>query len=720
MLYRYGEFVVRRARLLLVISGVLLVAAAVFGVGAFGKLKNGGFDDPASESSQAQHLIDTRHGGQNNLVLLVTATSGTVDDPAVASGGKQLAESLAGDPTVTGVVSYWQTGAPALKSADGTQAIVLGHVTGTESELTDRSTAVIKKYAVDRPGFTVRAGGRAGTFRDVNSQVTISLVVAEAIAVPLITLLLVLAFGSVVSALLPSAIGGVAIMGTFAELAFLGSVTDISVFAINLTTALGLGLGIDYALFMVSRFREQLAAGNAVPEAVARTVATAGRTVLFGAATVAAALAALLVFPQYFLRSFAYAGIGVVVIAAVGGIVILPALLAVLGRRVNAGKLPWSRAVEGGASAWWGRLAQLVMRRPALTALPVIALLLFAASPLLGVSFGTPDEGVLRSSTSSRQVASALVDRFPGNASSPIDIVTLGPVDAAPLAAYAQRLSQLPGVVRVDSSAGSFAQGKPGPASPANARLGNRDGQRVTVTSNLATKSAAAKDLVRDVRALPGPDGVDVQVAGSDAELIDTIHSIGNRLPLAGLLVVLTTFVVLFLFTGSVVQPLRALVLNVLSLSATLGVLTWIFQEGHLSGLLDFTARPMDTSMTVLLFCIAFGLSVDYEVFLLSRIKELHDRGEATPDAVSHGLARTGRIVSTAAGLLAVSFFAFITGTVSFLQLFGLGAGLAILIDATLVRGVLVPASMRVLGRASWYSPAALRWLHRRIALREA
>jgi RND superfamily putative drug exporter len=720
MLHRYGEFVVRRARLLLVISGVVLIAAAVFGAGAFGKLKNGGFDDPASESSQAQHLIDSRYGGQSNLVLLITARSGTVDDSAVAAGGKHLAESLAGDPTVTGVLSYWQTGAPALKSTDGTQAIVLGHVTGNESELTDRAKAIIKKYAVDQPGFTVRAGGQAGIFRDVNTQVTTSLAVAEAVAVPLILLLLVLAFGSVVSALLPLAIGGVAILGTFAELAFLGSVTDVSVFAINLTTALGLGLGIDYALFMVSRFREQLAAGDAVPEAVARTVATAGRTVLFGAATVAAALAALLVFPQYFLRSFAYAGIGVVAIAALGGIVLLPALLAVLGRRVNAGKLPWSSAVRGEASAWWGRLAQIVMRRPVLTALPVIALLLVAASPLLGVSFGTPDQGVLRASASSRQVADALVDRFPGNASSPIDIVTTGPVDAAPLAGYAQRLSQLPGVVRVDSSAGTYVHGAAAPGSPANARLGTPEGQRLTVTSNLATKSEAAQGLVRDIRALPGPGGIGVQVTGLDAGVIDTIHSIGSRLPLAMLLVVLTTFVVLFLFTGSVVQPVRSLILNGLSLSATVGVLTWIFQDGHLSGLLDFTARPMDTSMTVLLLCIAFGLSVDYEVFVLSRIKELHDLGEATPAAVTHGLSRTGRIVSTAAGLLAVSFFAFISGAVSFLQLFGLGAGLAILIDATLVRGVLVPAAMRVLGRASWYAPGPLRWVHRRIALSEA
>ena len=720
MLHRYGEFVVRRARLLLAISGVLLIAAVVFGGGAFGKLKNGGFDDPASQSSQAQHLIDANYGGQNNLVLLITAKSGTVDAPALAAAGRQFTDELKGDANVTGVVSYWQTGAAGLKSTDATEALVLGHVTGDDSQLAARAKAVVDRYAQDRPEFTVRAGGQAGTNTDVTTAVTTSLAIAEAIAIPLTLLLLVLAFGSVVSALLPLAIGGVAIMGTFAELAFLGSITDVSIFAINLTTALGLGLGIDYALFMVSRFREQLAAGDEVPEAVAKTVATAGRTIVFSAATVAAALAALLVFPQYFLRSFAYAGIGVVAIAAAGALVVAPALLAVLGRRINAGKLPWSKAVRGSESAWWGRVAALVMRRPALTALPVVALLLLAASPLLGVNFGTPDQGVLRPSAHSRQVADDLIQKFPGNASSPIDIVTTSAVGSAALTTYAQHLSQLPGVVRVDTSAGTFANGSAGPVSPAAASLGRPDGQRLTVVSNLITKSDGALSLVRTIRAQPGPDGTGVLVTGVDAQLIDTTHAIGGKLPLAALLVVLTTFLVLFLFTGSVVQPIRALLLNALSLAATVGILTWIFQDGHLAGLFGFTPRPMDISMTVLMFCLAFGLSMDYEVFVISRIKELHDQGEVPQRAVMLGLSRTGRLVSTAAGLLAVSFFSFVTGTVSFLQLLGLGAGLAILIDATLVRGVLVPAAMRLLGKAAWYAPKPLRRVYARIALREA
>jgi RND superfamily putative drug exporter len=720
MLHRYGEFVARRARVLLAIAAVALIAAGVFGGGAFGKLKNGGFADPAAQSTRAQQEIDQRFGGETNLVLLVSARSGTVDSPSVASAGRDLASRLSGEPTVTGVFSYWTTGVPSLKSTDGTEAIVLGHVTGDESQFTARAKDLVDRYARDGTDITVRAGGQAGTYGDVNTQVTTSLAIAEAIAVPLTLVLLILAFGSVVSALLPLAIGGVAIMGTFAELALLGSVTDVSIFAINLTTALGLGLGIDYALFMVSRFREQLAAGDEVSEAVARTVATAGRTIVFSAATVAAALAALLVFPQYFLRSFAYAGIGVVAIAALGAMVVAPALLAVLGRRVNAGRLPWMRREPGSASAWWGRLAGLVMRRPVLTALPVIAVLLFAASPLLNITFGTPDSGVLPKSATSRLVSDTLVSDFPGNASSPIDVVTTGAVAPGPLRDYAATLSQLPHVVRVESSAGTFVHGQAGPANPRDAALGRPDGQRLTVVSDLVTKSSAAQDLVRSVRDVTAPAGVGVLVGGVDAQLIDTTHSIGHQLPLAIGLIVVTTVLVLFLFTGGVLQPVRALLLNALSLSATLGVLTWIFQDGHLASLLGFTARPMDTSMTVLLFCIAFGLSMDYEVFLISRIKELHDKG-ATPEvAVTHGLARTGRIVSTAAGLLAVTFFAFGTSSVSFLQLFGIGSGLAILIDATLVRGVLVPVAMRVLGGAAWWSPRGLRWASRRLVLADA
>ncbi|MFC7481626.1 MMPL family transporter [Luedemannella flava] len=391
MFERYGFFVARNAKLLLIISALAFAAAAVVGLGAFGKLQNGGFEDPTAESARAQRLIDDNFGGATNLVLLLHAKDGTVDDPATAAAATALATGLAAEANVSGVVSYWQTKAPAMRSTDGRDAIITAHVAGDDTQIVANTEKILDEYGADQPAFTVRAAGLAAVNVDVRSEVGTSLALAEGIAVPLTLLLLIIAFRSAVAALLPLAIGGLAIIGTFAELYVLGSITDVSIFAINLTTAMGLGLAIDYALLLVSRFREQLAANpDDVTGAVVRTVATAGRTIVFSAAAVAAALAALLVFPMFFLRSFAYAGVGVVVISAVAALVVVPALLTVLGPRVNKGKLPWARADRGPSSPWWGRLASAVMRRPVLAGLPVLIALFVAASPLLGVRFGTP------------------------------------------------------------------------------------------------------------------------------------------------------------------------------------------------------------------------------------------------------------------------------------------------------------------------------------------
>ncbi|MGH3309559.1 MAG: MMPL family transporter, partial [Streptomyces sp.] len=440
----------------------------------------------------------------------------------------------------------------------------------------------------------------------------------------------------------------------------------------------------------------------------------------FSAATVVAALAALLLFPPFFLRSFAYAGIGVVFIAAVAALLVVPALLAVLGHRVNKGRLPWANAVRRPDAPLWGRLARIVMRRPALTALPVLAVLLLAASPLLGATFGMPDERVLPEDAASRQVGTALRQDFPGNDTGAVQVVTTSAVPKQELASYAGRLSRVEGVERVQASSGTYAKGQASAPGRANAALGRPDAQLLTVTSGVQAKSEAAQDVVRAVRDVDPPGGTEALVGGRDAQLIDTKESIGDRLPAAIGMVVGSTFLLLFLFTGSVVQPLRALVLNAVSLTASIGAMVWIFQEGHLSSVLGFTAMPMDTSVTVLMFCIVFGLSMDYEVFVTSRIKELHDAGADNTTSVTRGLSRTGRIVTMAAGLLAVSFFAFATSEISFLQMFGLGSGLAILIDAVAVRGVLVPAAMRLLGRGAWYAPRALRRLHGRIGLEES
>ncbi|WP_326799836.1 MMPL family transporter [Streptomyces sp. NBC_01808] len=720
MLTRIAELVLRRTRLVLALAVVAVVAMAALGFGAFGKLSAGGFSDPGSPSSKAQEVIDDRFGGDTNLVLLVSAESGGLGGDAARERGLEVTEGLRAESTVTSVMSYWDRGGEGLTSQDGSQALVLAHVAGGDEKEADHAKTLTDEYAGTSDGVTVRAGGGAAVSNDVSMQVAADLALAEAIAVPLTLVLLVLAFGSVIAALLPLAIGLVAIFGTFAELWVLGSLTDVSVFSVNLTIALGLGLGIDYGLLLVSRFREQLAAGDEVPAAIRRTVATAGRTIAFSSATIVAALAALLVFPQYFLRSFAYAGIGVVAISAISALVIIPALLAVLGHRVNRGRIPGARAMRRTDAPLWGRIAGAVMRRPALTALPVLGVLLLAASPLLGVSYGTPDERVLPESAQGRQVATALREDFAVDDSTAIDVVTTGAVAGPDLTAYATELSRLDGVARVAASNGTYADGAAGPAGPAAEALGRPEAQRLTVSVEPAPKSGAAQHLVEEVRAVPAPGGVETLVGGTDAELVDAKDSIGSRLPLAVGMVLITTFVLLFLFTGSVVQPLRAVVLNAVSLAAAMGVMVWIFQDGHLSGMLGFTPQPMDTAMTVLMFCIAFGLSMDYEVFLTSRIKELHDAGADPATAVTSGLARTGRIVTMAAGLLAVSFFAFGTGEVSFIQMFGLGSGLAILIDAIAVRGVLVPAAMRLLGRHAWYAPRWLRRVHGRVGLSEA
>jgi RND superfamily putative drug exporter len=711
-----GRFVVRRARLVLVAAMLAVVGFGVLGSGAFGKLKTGGFSDPGAGSTTAQTLTDQRFGGSVGVVLLVHAEAGTVDDAPARAAGAQAARRLAAVPGVSDVMSYWQTRNPGLRSKDGRYALILGS-TRSDRDLSASELASLQSRSgqVD-----VTVGGSSAIGNDILKQVGKSLRSAEGIAVPVILALLVFAFGSVVAALLPLAIGVIAILGTFAELFVLGSVTSVAIYAINLTTALGLALSIDYSLLMISRFREELGRGQEPAQAVLRSVQTAGRTIVFSGTTVVAALAVLLIFPMYFLRSFAYAGIGVVLISMAAAVVVLPALLAVLGRRVNSGRLPWARNREPSTAApFWGRLAGQAMRRPALLAIPVLAVLVLIALPVRHIQLGTPDDRVLPASTQSRAVGDVLREDFTGNSATALNVVTGGPLDRAALTAYATRLSGLAGVARVETSIATFAGGKAAPdtADPALARP---TAQRLSVVSAADPRSNAAKDLVRTVRDLPGPDGVRVYVGGQTAELIDTTHAIGTRLPLAALLIVLTTFIVLFGFTGSVVQPIRSLALNAVTLAATAGLLVWIFQQGHLSGPLHFTALPLDTSMLVLLFCVAFGLSMDYEVIVLSRIKELHDQGRDNRTAVTDGLTRSGRIVTTAAALIAVTFFANITSTVSFLQLLGLGAGFAVIIDATLVRAVLVPACQRILGRAAWYAPAPLRRLQARIGLAEA
>ena len=734
MLERLGRFLLRRRWAVLAATLVAVIVSGVVGGSAITRLKSGGFDDPAAESTRAAEVLRDQFGtGDPNLVLLVTAKGGDVDDPAVAAAGEAITRRLAAEPDLAQVLSYWAADAPALKSADGAQALVLGRITGDEEDLDARAAALTDTYARDDADLRVQVGGQAQVFREVGEQVEADLARAEAIAVPITLLLLVLVFASAVAGILPLAVGGFAIVGTLLVLRVLAQVTDVSIYALNLTTALGLGLAIDYSLFIVSRYREELRAGRDPGDALIVTMRTAGRTVLFSAATVAVSLLALLVFPLYFLRSFGYAGIAVVALAAVGALVVLPALLAVLGRRVDRFRLPIGRraAVRDPGTGFWHRIATWVMRRPVPIALAVVAFLVLLGTPFLGVRFGLPDDRVLPASAEGRQVADTIRDNFATDESSALSVVAPGIGDPrahlADIDGYAAALSRLDGVERVDALTGAYADGArlqgPPPAAgaaiaPEARRFAAADGTWLSVVPSVEPFSEAGEELVAAVRDLPAPLGA--QVTGPSAQLVDTKASLFGLLPVAAAIIALVTFVLLFLMTGSVVIPAKALVLNLLSLTAVYGAMVWVFQDGNLAGVLGFTPTgTIDTSMPVLLFCIAFGLSMDYEVFLLSRIKEEHDRTGDTVAAVAVGLERTGPIVTTAAALLAIVFVAFATSQVSFLKLFGIGTALAILVDATLIRALLVPAFMRLAGQANWWAPAPLRRLHARVGLAE-
>ncbi len=725
MLERLGRFTVRRRRPVLTVVVLALLGGAAFGGGVAARLSNGGFTDPTSQSSRAERALrDTFHTGDPNLVLLVTARHGTVDGASAAAAGNALTTDIARQPGVESAFSYWTLGrVPPLRSRDARQGLVLARLSGSDDAVRRRIKEISPKFTRTTADVTVRVGGQAEVYRQVGAQTEKDLRRAESITFPLVLVALVLVFGSIVAAGLPLAIAGVAIVGAFVVLRVLASVTDVSIFALNLTTAMGIGLGVDYSLFIVSRYREEMRAGATPDDAVVRSVQTAGRTVLFSALTVAASLAALLVFPLFFLRSFAYAGIAVVAIAAVAALIPLPALLAVLGRRVDS-LAPIHHKVVPVGEGFWHRLATTVMRRPVRSGGAVVALLLLLGVPFLGIRFGLPDDRVLPRSASSRQVQNQLRHNFSSGESNALSVVlptggAARPARDARIARLAGDLSRERGVARVDAVTGSYVNGAfvaaPGPAA---ARFAAPRATWLSVVPSVEPQSAAGEHLAKQVRADAVPLGA--VVGGRSAELVDAKHGIFSHVPLAGCIIAVVTFVLLFSMTGSIVVPVKALLLNLLSLSATFGAMVWIFQDGHLSGLLGFTPTgTLDTSIPILMFCIAFGLSMDYEVFLLSRIKEEHDHGADNITAVAVGLERTGRLVTAAAALLAVVFVAFATSQVSFLKLLGVGMALAVLVDATLVRGVLVPAFMRLAGDANWWAPATLHRLYERLGVHE-
>ena len=702
----FGRLVASRRYVVLGFAAAFLAVGVVWGTGVFGQLSDGGFEDPASESSQAVVLADQQLGRTSaDAVVLYSSEKATVDDPVFRSAVQETLGSLPPD-AVAQATTYWSTGqAPAFVSKDRHSTFALVELAGaTDAE---RGAAYEEiRDDLDAPGLRTLVGGPVAVFDDVGTQVGEDLARAELFTLPVVLILLVLVFGSLAAAALPLAVGGLAVLGAFTALRLITSVTDVSVFAINIVTFLGLGLAIDYALFIVSRFREEVAGTDgsraAVSESVARTMATGGRTVAFSGVTVAASFLALLFFPQAFLRSMGYGGIAAVVVAMVGALTVLPALLAVLGTRVDALRVGRRRRTDAATGQGWGRIAHAVMARPVWVAAAVVAVLLVLGAPFLRVQWGGVDTRVLPEGTESRVVAETLEREFSGGGGETVDVVVSGASGPA-VQSYAERLAELPGangaeVVAADGDTAKLSVGYPG-----------------------AALSETGRELVHAVRGVAAPAGAEVLVGGDAAELEDLLSSLGSRLPWAAGFVVIVMFVLLFLAFGSVVLPVKALALNVLSLTATFGVVVWGFQDGHLAGLLGFTETgTIEATQPVLMLAIAFGLSMGYEVFLLSRIREEWDRTHDNTVAVTAGLQRTGRIITSAALLLAVVIGAFASSGITFIAMIGVGMVVAILVDATIVRALLVPATMRLLGEANWWAPGPLQRFWQRYGIRES
>ncbi|MEU1933804.1 MMPL family transporter [Streptomyces coeruleorubidus] len=704
----WTRFVTARPRLSLLVALVLTALAVLAGSGVADRLGAGGWEDPAAESTYATKALEREFpGSQPNLLLLVDAGDASVDDPAVAARAERLAERLANEKGVTGVGSYWQSGTPALRAEDGREALIAARITGDEKTAGETLERIAPHYRGAHGPVEVTVGGPVAVRHEMQTIIQEDLTRAELIALPVTLVLLVMVFGSAVAALLPLGIGIVAILGTNAILRGLTELTDVSVFAINLTTALGLGLAVDYALFIVRRFREELSTGAEPLTAIGTTLRTAGRTVLFSALTVAVSLAAMLVFPQYFLRSFAYAGIAVVLLAAAAALILLPAALMLLGHRVNSwdlrrvfrrGHRPKPAEEEGRT---WARTASLVMRRAPFFALGTTAVLVLLGLPFLGVKFGTADDRQLPSTSESHVVQQHIREGFPGSPGGGLEVLAEGRATEAQYGAYKERIAGLPEVLRVD---GPLVKG---------------DSAYFTVLPKGEAVDDPAQRLVGDLREVRAP--FDTKVTGTAAVLVDSKDAIGERLPLAAVFITIVTLLLVFLLTGSVLIPVQAVVLNALSLTAMFGAVVWIFQDGHLSGLLGFTSPgSIETTLPVLMFCVAFGLSMDYGVFLLSRIKEEYDHTGDHDQAVRHGLQRTGGLITAAAVILAVVMVAIGTSRVTNTKMLGLGIALAVLMDAMIVRSLLVPAVMRLTGRATWWAPGPLRRFHERFGLSEA
>ena len=694
MFEKLGHLVVRRRKAMVVLFIVSVLTAGTVGSMVFSRLDSGGYSNPNSDSYQVYNYLNKNLDiADPNVVVVVDSGNLPITDPTIVAKAQALEAEMANAPGVTKVVSYWNSGGEkTLAASDGKAAYILVY---SEDEAFTPGSQEMGKYFQDnfdgkRDGLTIYSGGVGVVGNAINKKIADDLKIAEAISIPLTFILLVFVFGAMAASAMPLIVGVSAILGAFFILYLISLVTSVSVYALNLTTGMGLGLGIDYALLIVNRFREELHRGKNVEDSIVDTMASAGKTVFYSGLTVLVTLFSLTFFPLPFLKSFGYAGVSVVAIAVAGALFGLPPILAMLGNKVDKGVVRKS-AITHKDDGRWAQTARLVMKRPVAVVLLSLIVLGIMAAPIKNIAFSQGDSRILPASNPAAIATAIQESRFSSNIAT-IDILIMNGVGKEDqISRYIEEVKKVSGVVDV--------------ATPRN--IGN-DIQIIAYESMLP-RSPEAQKLIHNLRDLPAPVGT--LIGGVAADYTDTQDGISQTLPLALGWIAVSVLILLFVFTGSIILPIKAILLNVLSLAATMGVMTWIFVDGNLQWLVgSFTVTgSLDTSIVILIFVVVFGLSMDYELFLLSRIREEHLLGRSNVESVATGLQRSARIITAAAVLLAVVFAAFVTSGVTSIKMMGFGVAFAVVLDATLIRALLVPALMRLLGERNWWAPKAMQ-----------
>ena len=695
----------------LVLTALFAVFASVWGLGVFSDVSESGFEDPNSESARAMDVLQDELGHDDiDIIAVHHSDEMQVDNPSFAAAVERISEELPQDVVADHEtyldedLSDVERGMRVSEDMNSTYTtITLAGKTHEERlQQFDEAAAVLQAGPLE-----TELGGPIAVEHELSNTAESDIVRAELITLPLLLLLLVLIFGGLIAGLVPVAVGGLAILGSLTVLRALTHVTEVSVFAINVATLLGLGLAIDYGLFMVSRFREELHKGREVHDAVRRTVDTAGRTVAFSGIIVGIAFSGLLFFPQPILQSIGWGGIAVVLFDLLAALVFLPALMSVVGHRIDHLKLPLPGRTATGrieeSQGTWARLARKVMRGPTVSLVAVCCVLAAFTSGLASADLGSTDQRYLPTDAESRVAMESMDEDFPAGQVGRIHVAVVGSTTEEGLEEYVERLDALPGALRTDIH-----------------RTGE-DIAHIEIAYQGQTDDEDVTELVQDVRAEPEPDGAEETLVGGVAAMqSDNLDAIVEATPITVTFIITATLVLLFLAFGSVVLPIKAVLIGAMSLGASLGVVIWGFQDGHFAGLLGFEPiGTIDPTYLVLILLVSFGLAMDYELFLLSRVREEYLRSGDNTRSVQLGLQRTGRIITSAALLLGVVLMAMGSSGLLFLKIIGVGLALAVLVDATLVRAVMVPATMRLLGNLNWWLPRPLRWLHDRIGISE-